>query len=279
MADMTFGEPLHMLDNAAYDPWVRTIFRYVKVGARMNILSTYYPRVFGLLKLVLGTKMQKTRMDHFQHSATRVTKRIEQGRQTAGTDLWTYVLGQTDKGKEGLSRADMDANASLFMVAGTESIATVLSGLTYMLLTTPSTLHTFTTELRSAFPSASAISMAHLARLPYLNACIKEALRLYPPVPVGLLHRTPATGSTICSHYVPPGVTVSAPHLPMYTSSDNFAEPLSFAPERWMGDERFGADRRAVLQPFSVGARDCLGKKYVCACSDSEMWWMGADDV
>lgn len=52
-----------------------------------------------------------------------------------------------------------------------------------------------------------------------------------------------------------------APHYAMYTSPLNFKEPMSFAPERWLGDEKFDSDRRAALQPFSVGSRDCLGKK------------------
>ena len=56
---------------------------------------------------------------------------------------------------------------------------------------------------------------------------------------------------------------VSAPHYPMYVSPLNFKDPLDFVPERWMGDERYAGDRKAALQPFSNGARDCLGKKYV----------------
>lgn len=54
---------------------------------------------------------------------------------------------------------------------------------------------------------------------------------------------------------------VAAPHLAMYTSERNFKDPTSFIPERWLGDERFADDERTALQPFSVGSRDCLGKK------------------
>jgi cytochrome P450 len=56
-------------------------------------------------------------------------------------------------------------------------------------------------------------------------------------------------------------MTVAAPHLVMYSSPTVFKDPLSFIPERWTGDERFINDQRSALQPFSVGARDCLGKK------------------
>ena len=263
MADMTFGEPLHMLEDAEYTPWVKMIFGYVKVATCVGILKTYYPRVFSLIEFALGKKIQETRANHMQHTITRVTKRLNQGRQTEGVDLWTYVLDQQEKGKEGLSRGSMDANASLFMVAGTETTATTLSGLIYMLVRDPATMTKLTTEVRESFAATSDISMERLARLPYLNACVKEAMRIYPSVPVGMPHLTPAEGSTVCGLFVPPGTVVSASHLLMYTSADNFVDPLRFIPERWLGDERFVDDRRAAVNPFSVGTRDCLGKKYV----------------
>lgn len=258
-----------MLDNAEYTPWVNMIFGYVKVATCVGILKTYYPRLFGLIELVLGKKIQQARLNHMQHTITRVTKRLEQGRQTEGVDLWTYVLGQQEKGKEGLSRGSMDANASLFMVAGTETTATTLSGLSYMLMRNPSTMIKLTTEIRESFAAASDISMERLAKLPYLNACVKEAMRIYPSVPVGMPHLTPIEGSTVCGQFIPPGTVVSASHLLMYTSADNFVDPLRFMPERWLGDERFAGDKRAAVNPFSVGSRDCLGKKYVYLAVES----------
>ena len=49
----------------------------------------------------------------------------------------------------------------------------------------------------------------------------------------------------------------------MYESPTMFKDPLEFVPERWLGDERYADDQRAAMQPFSVGPRDCVGKKYV----------------
>jgi cytochrome P450 len=49
----------------------------------------------------------------------------------------------------------------------------------------------------------------------------------------------------------------------MYESPLIFKDPLKFVPERWTGDERYADDERGALQPFSVGPRDCLGRKYV----------------
>ncbi|KAF2687258.1 cytochrome P450 [Lentithecium fluviatile CBS 122367] len=257
MGDLTFGEPLHMLDNAEYDPWVKVIFASIKTGSRLSIMM-HYPLLWKAFKKFVPRSMMVKRMAHFKNSVDRVTKRLEKGRDSEGVDLWDLVLSQPE-GK-GLTRGEMDSNASLFMIAGTETTATLLSGLTYLLLKNPEAMKQLTHEIRKAFDGLDAMSIETVASLPYLNACVKEAFRLYPPVVTGMPRRTPPEGSTICGQYIPSGWIVSVPQLACYTSESNFKEPLSFLPERWLGDERFKNDKRAALQPFSVGTRDCVGK-------------------
>jgi cytochrome P450 len=154
----------------------------------------------------------------------------------------------------------MDANASLFMLAGTETTATLLSGLTFFLLRNPTPMKTLVAEIRNAFASTNDMTMEQLAALPYLAACIKEAFRLYPPVALGLPRLTPANGSTIAGNFVPPDTGVFIPQHAMYTHEKNFTRPLEFLPQRWLGDAEFDADEKQCLQPFSVGSRDCVGK-------------------
>lgn len=48
-----------------------------------------------------------------------------------------------------------------------------------------------------------------------------------------------------------------------YQSERNFCDADKFVPERWLGDPKYAHDVRDVLQPFSVGPRNCIGKKYV----------------
>jgi hypothetical protein len=207
MGDMTFGESLHMLDNAAYDPWVSIIFGSIKFSSRFRLLQ-YYPLMTRMLQSFLPKSFGQKRKDHFQHSVDRVTKRLEKGR-SEGKDLWDFALRQEEE--KGLTRGEMDANASLFMIAGTETTATLLSGLTYILYKNPDKLQNLVKEVRSAFVSEEAMSMEAIAALPYLNACLKEGLRLYPPVPAGLPHVTPPNGSTICGEFIPPSVRLIPP--------------------------------------------------------------------
>jgi cytochrome P450 len=217
MGDLTFQEPLHMLENAEYDPWVQNIFSSVKMGNRFFI-GRNYPLFWKFFMVVMGSTIRKISAKHLQHSADRVTKRLEMGDGLKGVDTWSQVLNQPE-GK-GLTRAEMDANAGLFMIAGTETTATTLSGLTYLLLSRPETMEKLTQEVRGAFADPSDMSMESVAALPYLNACLKETLRLYPPVATGMPRMTPAEGSTICGQFVPPGVSTSTSEIWLLLTHD-----------------------------------------------------------
>jgi cytochrome P450 len=240
------------------DPWVSTIFTSLKISTRIGIIMSYR-LLLEAFKLLSTKARNKKRYNHFMHSVTRVTKRLEKGRDTEGVDLWDLVLAQ--KEGKGLTRGEMDSNASLFMIAGTETTATLVSGLTYLLLKNPRCMKKLVDEIRGAFADTNDMTMEQLAALPYFAACIKEAFRLYPPVPLGLPRITPEDGSTICGQFIPPNTICMIPQLAMYTHPDNFRNPLDFIPDRWLGDVRFKDDQRQALQPFSVGSRDCVGKK------------------
>lgn len=54
---------------------------------------------------------------------------------------------------------------------------------------------------------------------------------------------------------------VSVTQLAAYQSSANFTDPDQFIPERFLDDPRFVDDSKTVLQPFSFGPRNCIGRK------------------
>ncbi|TID18774.1 cytochrome P450 [Venturia nashicola] len=70
----------------------------------------------------------------------------------------------------------------------------------------------------------------------YLNACLKEGLRFYPPVAAGQPRITPEPGATVCGQYVPAQTVVSVAHYSAYHSPTNFHLPDEFHPERWLSE-------------------------------------------
>ena len=153
------------------------------------------------------------------------------------------------------------ANSQLLIIGGSETTATLLSGVTYLLLSNPHTLDILNKEVRSAFKSEEEITINSVSKLTYMLACLNEALRMYPPVGTGLPRIVPKGGASIASHYVPEGTTVAVYQWAAYHLEEHFKDPYTFHPERFLDDPSFAGDKLEALQPFHIGPRNCIGRK------------------
>jgi cytochrome P450 len=205
MADLTFGEPLQLLHESEYTPWVATVFGHINFISIMTVIRQWgLERLFALC---IPLKSLEKRKIHMKYSSDRVDKRL--ARKTDRPDIWTYITRHSEdeehKGK-GLLPSEMYSNGALFMLAGTETTATLLSGLTYYLLKNPEKMARLVKEVRTAFTSLDDMHINELSKLPYLHACIEEGLRVYPPVP-GILPRiVPQGGANVAGRWVSGGV-------------------------------------------------------------------------
>lgn len=116
-------------------------------------------------------------------------------------------------------------------------------------------------EIRGAFNSYDEIDGISTDRLPYLKACLEEMMRLYPAVPFGLPRLSP--GETVDGVYIPEGVEVFTSSFAATHSEENFHNAYEFKPERWIDPEC--TDKKQASQPFSLGSRVCLGRRYFLA--------------
>jgi cytochrome P450 len=103
-------------------------------------------------------------------------------------------------------------------MAGSETTASQLSGLTALLLQNPNCLERLKKEVRSAFKSDKDITSTSVTSLRYLQACLDEGLRCYPPVAGGLLRVVPKGGNIIEGEHVPEGASIPTPSR-LYSNS------------------------------------------------------------
>ncbi|KAF2093617.1 RadP cytochrome P450 epoxidase [Rhizodiscina lignyota] len=258
MADLTFGEPLHLLDNMDYNPWVRNIFAGIKYVAVADAFRGY-PVLHQIQRARAPKDLKEKREYHLKFCHSRVDRRLEK-EETDHPDFWSLVLKA--EGAKGLTRPEMHVNSQLLMTAGTETTATLLSGLTYYLCQNPDKMKKLVDEIRGSFSHPDEMTTVTLPRLEYLHACLEEGLRIYPPVAVGLPRIVPPEGGDIDGHPLPGGATIYFTHYPAYHSEKNFALPDEFHPERFLQgeDPRFANDKMDAFNPFSNGPRNCLGK-------------------
>ncbi|KAI3398516.1 hypothetical protein diail_9040 [Diaporthe ilicicola] len=258
IGDMAFGEPFGSLENGEESEMVKNINRGLArqpIGTAMKLLG--FGRVIGWL---FG-RNSRFRRENAKRTAEKLRRRM--GLNVERPDLIGSLLRKQEDWNMPFER--LRANAGLLVVAGSETTATLLTGATYLLLSNPQCLHKVTEEVRSAFQSEHEITFSSVQQLPYMLACLREALRCYPPVAGPLPRVVPKGGANIAGYFVPEDTVVTVAQWPMNHSSRNFSEPFSFKPERFLEPQNFPEDTLDAMQPFSIGPRDCIGKNLAYA--------------
>lgn len=144
----------------------------------------------------------KERNDHGQLSQERLKRRL--ATQTNRPDFTSYILKYSDE--RGMTQQEMEHNAALLILAGSETTATLLSGCTYYLLTHSYACQRLVNEIRGSFRTDEEITILSTAKLSYLRCVLEESLRLYPPVPGITPRQVPKGGAFINGRFVPEGV-------------------------------------------------------------------------
>ncbi|KAL4738822.1 cytochrome P450 [Aspergillus similis] len=259
IGDLAFGEPFGCLDLGAFHSWVALIFETVKVGALEQAtrrMAEAGSRTQMMLLNMIPAYLRQRRRDHLARSKEKVEQRLRNG-PGEHKDFIYYVLRQ--KEKYDLHDNEIILNSALFIVAGSETTANLLSGLLARLLRNPDKMQILYEEVRSAFQHEDEITYQRTSQLPYLNACLEEGLRIHPPVPTGLLRTVPQAGDVIDGHWVPGGTSVSVGGWAASHNPANFRDCDTFNPERWL-DDAYSTDIKSGMQPFSLGPRGCIGK-------------------
>jgi cytochrome P450 len=263
MSDMVFGEPLGMLEDGEYVPWVQLIFGFLKLATRLKAVRYLGPWIDATLSHVkhnVPSWVPGFCVPHQHHSyiARRVDKRL----QTTPThpDIWSLITKESSEDEKPFSMDERYSIANEMMIGGTETTATALSGVIYYLLLNPKYLKELTQELRQQYKDVHALTMQSLQNQQKLNAVLWEGLRVYPPLPTGLPRHVPSGGTVLEGYYLPDDARVAIYHRPTYRQEAHFHLPNEFRPERWLGDEEFKDDKLDSVQPFSVGPRNCIGR-------------------
>ncbi|RAQ47341.1 cytochrome P450 monooxygenase [Aspergillus flavus] len=269
IGDLAFGEPFGGLDNSEYHHWVSTIFESIKAIPFLK-LKDAYPLAFKAILGLIPKGIMEARKRQLEHSRITVQKRLQTSSSYNRGDFMDSMLRNRGE-KDSLNDSELEANSNILIIAGSETTATLLSGATYWILRNPEALAKLTDEVRSVMKSEPEITAQKAsAELPYMLACFDEAFRLYPPVPTGLQRRT-LVPTRISGCDIPAGTKVSVHQSAAYWSSTNFHAPDRFIPERWLPEAKsdpsspFYSDNRGVVQPFSTGPRNCIGRNLAYA--------------
>ncbi|KAJ0818756.1 putative cytochrome P450 [Helianthus annuus] len=164
----------------------------------------------------------------------------------------------------GYDRDTVIRSTSLVIItAGFDSTAVTLTWAIVLLLNNPETLKRAQEELDLHVGRKRLVDESDIKNLVYLQAIIKETLRLYPPAPISLLHQS--TEDCVVGGYTVPKDTLLIANLwKLHRDPNVWSDPYKFRPERFLTDKK-DIDLKGQhyeLLPFGSGRRMCPGVSF-----------------
>ncbi|XP_052751008.1 cytochrome P450 4C1-like [Galleria mellonella] len=168
------------------------------------------------------------------------------------------LLAAENEGK--IDRSGIQEEVDTFMFEGHDTTASGISFLFLMLANHPNEQEKVYQEMKSIFgDSTRTATTDDLAQMKYLELCIKETLRLYPPV--HFVARVLNEKVTLSNYTIPAGTECLIHIFDLHRREDLYKNALAFEPERFLPENSVGRHPYAYV-PFSAGPRNCIGKKF-----------------
>ena len=208
IADLTFGDSFHGLEDDNEHSWILGFFLGAKFGSVRNSLSRFHPidKIFGWIFLRLTAE---NRTKNWSYTTNLITRRLEMGDLgSERSDFITPIIGNLNESQQkGITRKELNTNGLAVVIAGCQLTTVALATANYLLLRYPETLKELTKEIRTGFESEKDINVASTQNSPYLIAVINETLRIHHPTPINLPRVVSPEGQMIDGQWIPGGVS------------------------------------------------------------------------
>uniref|UniRef100_A0A7N2MHJ3 Cytochrome P450 n=1 Tax=Quercus lobata TaxID=97700 RepID=A0A7N2MHJ3_QUELO len=160
--------------------------------------------------------------------------------------------------KDGFTNDQISQLILDLLIAGTDSSSMVTEWAMAELMRNQDVMHKIREEIESEI-GTNIVKESHLSHLPYLEACVKETLRLYPPGPLLILHRAIQT-CQVMGYTIPKDSFISVNIWAIGRDPMVFNDPLSFKPERFLDSSLDFKGTNFDYTPFGAGRRGCPGQ-------------------
>lgn len=269
VSEACFGKSIGLLEDEDFSPsWHKLL---EGLGTQTPLLFNFpiLPRMLNLLPTAVVAKIHPegaayALLKSYTESIVDTALSSPDSKPPTSSKLIQTILS-SDLPPSQKTRSRLATEASVVLAAGGITTMRMLTITSYYLLSSPSKLHHLQSELTSLMRSYPTTTprWSDLEKLPYLSACIKEALRLGIGATRHVAKYFPNDEIEYKSWVIPKGTSISVPMYPMHYDQEVYPNPWGFEPERWLGEYDKRMDRN--LNPFSKGSRVCLGKNLAYA--------------
>ncbi|KAG4068382.1 hypothetical protein HA402_007902 [Bradysia odoriphaga] len=160
-----------------------------------------------------------------------------------------------------LSNDDIREEVDTFMFEGHDTTSAAISWTLFLLGSSPEIQDRVIQEIDYIMDGdrTRAPTMKELMDMKYLECVIKEALRLYPSVP--LIARRIKEDILLGEYTIPAGTTAIIVTYLLQRDANVFPNPEQFNPDNFLPENCYGRHPYAYI-PFSAGPRNCIGQKF-----------------
>jgi cytochrome P450 len=246
MGVLGFGHSFGRMKSGEMDYYMKSLHKNTLIAGAFFQM----PWLVHILKGIPLFNVQYTSFIH--HSRLMAEERIRHTTKEPSIFGPVVEAYEHQKIKTKQCRHNLYGDADLIVVAGSDTIAAVLSSASFCLALYPDHAEAVRRLLRRSPQEASV----------YIDAVIYETLRLHPVIASGLQRVTPPEGLCIGKNvYIPGDTRVQTPSYVMFRDERNFVKPNEFMPERFMGHREELVHDMSVYIPFNTGIYSCIGKQ------------------
>jgi cytochrome P450 len=181
-------------------------------------------------------------------------------------DIMSKILMSHEENPLKVTKMDLVSICHSNIGAGSDTTAITLSAIFYNLMKHPQSYNRLQEEIDTAAKEgriSNPVKFSEAQDLPYLQAVIKEALRIHSATGLPMQRTVPAEGTTISGRFIPGGSTVGINAWVAHRNTSIYGDDADeWRPERWLeiGAQGRGAEVEKYSFAFGMGSRTCIGK-------------------
>ncbi|XP_067365377.1 cytochrome P450 4B1-like isoform X2 [Channa argus] len=204
-------------------------------------------------------KARKVACDHTaevirkRKEALKEEKKLDRVQAKRNLDFLDILLFARDENQQGLSDEDLRAEVDTFMFEGHDTTASGVSFILYCLACHPEHQKICREEILEALDGKDTIEWEDLSKIPYTTMCIKESLRLYPPVP-GISRKLSKPMTFFDGRTLPAGSHIGTSVYGVHRNASVWENPDVFDPLRFLPENVSKRSPHAYV-PFAAGPR------------------------
>ncbi|KAH8416204.1 hypothetical protein KR222_011010, partial [Zaprionus bogoriensis] len=243
----------------------------IMIPARISQPWLLFDGIYQLTSLANDELNQKKRLNEFTRQMIKRRREImaNEGNNNNNNNssssnverkcLLDYMIEISESNPD-FTEEDIINEACTFMLAGQDSVGAAVAFTIFLLAQNAECQEQCQDELERIFEySNRAPTMSDLREMRYLEMCIKEALRLYPSVP--LIARKLGEEVRLGAYTLPAGSNIFVCPYATHRLAHIYPEPEKFKPERFATENVEQRHPYAYI-PFSAGPRYCIGNRF-----------------